>query len=67
MANAKVLESAGTAEILEQKDLNGQNLLRLIGSMMENLKQYNANAVKARKLVELDATEKIVEEISKNA
>ena len=62
--NAKKLVDAGTAEILEQKDLTGENLLKLISQMFASLEKYQENASKARKLVIPNAAEKIAKVIS---
>jgi UDP-N-acetylglucosamine--N-acetylmuramyl-(pentapeptide) pyrophosphoryl-undecaprenol N-acetylglucosamine transferase len=59
MLNAKWLNDAGVAEILEQKDLNGKNLLKLADFMFKNLKKYQ-HVIK----VETDAARKIVEKIN---
>jgi len=63
LKNAQLLVEAGIAEILPQNQLNGKNLYRLVKSMTENLEKYQKAASKARSLIKLKATEKIVKEI----
>lgn len=60
MLNANFLKNAGTAEILEQKDLTGENLLKLVDFMFANLKKYQHKIP-----VKTDAAEEIVKECEK--
>jgi len=59
--NARMLEKVGIAEVLLQKDLSSETLLRLVKKMLKNLSSYQKNAVKAKKLVCLRAAEKIAD------
>ncbi len=60
MLNAKFLKDAGTAEILEQKDLTGESLLKLVDLMFKNLGKYQHKVP-----VKTDAAEEIVKECEK--
>lgn len=62
--NAQMLKSAGIAEILPQDELSSQTLLSKINEMFKNLKDYQKHKEDAKKLVNLDASEKIAEEIN---
>lgn len=59
--NAQILVRAGTAEVLPQEELSGSSLLQLVNQMIIDLDQYRKNAVKAKKLVKLDAVERIAD------
>jgi len=59
--NARMLEKVGIAEVLLQKDLSPENLLKLVKKMLKNLSYYQKNGSKAKKLVSLRAAEKIVD------
>lgn len=57
--NAQLLADIGTAEILPQEKLSGEELERQIGKMVQNLKSYQEKSEQAKKLVNLKAAEKI--------
>jgi len=59
--NARMLEKAGIAEVLLQRDFSGGSLLELIKKMLKNLSSYQKNAFRAKKLVNLNAAEKIAD------
>lgn len=59
--NAQILVKAGTAEILNQDQLTPLKLRKQIQTMMKNLGQYQKKTPQAKKLVQLEAAEKIVE------
>jgi len=59
--NARMLEKAGIAEVLLQKDLSGESILKLIKKMLKNLSSYQKNAFKAKRLVYFKAAEKIAD------
>ena len=61
--NAQMLVETGTAEILPQTELTGASLLNKISQMMLNLDKYQRNAARSKKIIELDASQKIVEQI----
>lgn len=61
--NAKLLEEIGLAKILPQKDLTGESLYQCINLLIQNIEKYKKAGGKAKKLVILDATEKIIREI----
>lgn len=63
--NAQRLVKAGTAEILPQDELSGKTLLAKVNQMFKNLAFYQKNANQAKKLVQLKATEKIVNLVEK--
>lgn len=62
--NAQMLVEAGTGEILPQDELSGETLLTKIETMMTNLEKYKKNASRAKALVRLDATQKIIQGIN---
>lgn len=61
--NAEILKKLGSAEILPQRDLNPESLLKMIKLMMRNIKDYERSAQKFRGNFPLDARDKMVEEI----
>jgi len=63
--NAKMLEEIGLVKILPQKDLTGESLYQWINSLLQNIEKYKKAGEKAKKLVILNATERMVEEIEK--
>lgn len=63
--NAQMLVEAGTAEILPQKDLSEETLHQHIETLIQNLNQYEKNALAAKKLVKPDAAKRIANEIGK--
>jgi len=65
--NAQFLVESGIAEILLEDKLSGKALIAETEKMISNLSQYQQNAFKTKKLVRLDATQKIVELIEKTA
>lgn len=65
MLNAKALKEAGTAEILEQKDLTGESLLKLTDQIVSNLEKYKTNGPEARSLVKTNAADDIIEACEK--
>ncbi len=62
--NAQMLVKSGIAEILPQRELTGTTLFEKILEMMRNLEKYQKNAPKAKKLVRLNASQKIVKELN---
>ncbi len=58
--NAKMLVEAGIAELLPQNELS-EKLTSSINKMLEGLAFYQENASKAKKLVNLNASKKIVD------
>lgn len=70
MKNALMLKRVGLGEVLPQKKLTSERLLKSILKMFENISSYRKNAKKAKKLIVLDAGKKIadlVEEIFQNS
>lgn len=65
MENAKLLERAGLAIILPQERLSSSNLLREVERMIGDLERYREKGREARKLINLSAADKIVDEIVK--
>jgi UDP-N-acetylglucosamine--N-acetylmuramyl-(pentapeptide) pyrophosphoryl-undecaprenol N-acetylglucosamine transferase len=59
--NAQILVKAGSAEILAQEELSGQNLSQLVKKMMTNLDHYRKNALKGKKLIKTKSAEKIAD------
>ena len=62
--NARMLVDAGSAEILPQRELTPERLLAVIEMMMENIRKYKHAATEAKKLVRLDAAEKLANEVT---
>lgn len=62
--NAQILVKAGIAKILPQSQLTPKRLYQTIEKMIANLDQYKKNSLKAKKLVKLDATQKIIKLVS---
>jgi len=61
--NAELLASLGAAVILPQSTLSPEILEKAIDNFSQRLSFYQANAVKARSLVDLDAADKLAAEI----
>ncbi|MBL7159176.1 UDP-N-acetylglucosamine--N-acetylmuramyl-(pentapeptide) pyrophosphoryl-undecaprenol N-acetylglucosamine transferase [Candidatus Microgenomates bacterium] len=65
--NAQILKNLGSAKILPQEKLTGQVLYQYIESLIQNIDEYKKNAEKGKKLVDLNAAEKIVDILEKIA
>lgn len=61
--NAKLFVNTGMGEILEQKDLTRESLLRLIHAMISNRERYKKSTANALTYVHKDAADKIIEQI----
>jgi len=61
LENAKLLTSAGTAEIIEEKDLTPGRLLAKVAQMLEQSEVYRKHAPDARRIVRTDAAKRIEE------
>ncbi len=61
--NTEILKELGSAEVLPEKDLNPESLLKMIQLMFGRINFYEGNAQKAKKLFPLDARQKMVREI----
>lgn len=59
--NAQILKKLGSAEILPQEKLTPQTFFQCFETLKENIDEYKKNAEKGKKLIKLDATEKIVD------
>jgi len=59
--NAQMLANAGIAQILPQNELSPESLVSSINKMLESIAFYQDNAAKAKKLVDLSASKKIVD------
>lgn len=64
LENAQLLEKAGTALILEQKDLTGESLYQCTMTMIQNLKIYQRNLKEAQKLVNPKAGDNLLKVIN---
>ncbi len=62
--NTRVLADLKMAEIIDQKDLSGKTLLAAIDKISGNYSQYLENAKKGKTIVDPDAAQKIVKEIT---
>lgn len=63
--NAEVLEDIGLVKILPQKNLTGDSLHQCINSLAQNIEEHKNAGEEAKKLVVLNATERMVKEIEK--
>ncbi len=63
--NAKTLEKAGAAEILEEKDLSGESLIKMVEILIENKPKLEKMSKAAGKSAIIDANERIYSEIMK--
>ena len=61
--NAEILERIGLVKILPQSELSPKTFLRYLREVGENTEVFREAGRKARKLVRLDAAQKIAEEI----
>ena len=61
--NAQILVDAGSAVILEEKDLSAESILLCSDELFANLEKFKKGGKRAQKLIRLDAAEKIAEEI----
>lgn len=59
--NARILARAEIAKILPENELTGENLLKAIDEFTQKISFYQKNAVRAKQLVALGATKKIVD------
>jgi UDP-N-acetylglucosamine--N-acetylmuramyl-(pentapeptide) pyrophosphoryl-undecaprenol N-acetylglucosamine transferase len=62
--NAQILVDAGSAVILEEKDLSADSLALHSAEVFDDLEKFKEGGRRAQKLVRLDAAEKIAEEIT---
>jgi UDP-N-acetylglucosamine--N-acetylmuramyl-(pentapeptide) pyrophosphoryl-undecaprenol N-acetylglucosamine transferase len=62
--NAQILVNAGSAILLEEKDLTPSTLILRSNRVLSNLEKFKEGGRRAQKLVRLDAAEKIAEEIT---
>lgn len=63
--NAMTLKRAGAAELLEEKDLSGESLIKAVEMLIENKPKLSAMSEAARKSAIIDANERIYKEIMK--
>lgn len=61
MKNAQMIEKTGLAKILPQKELSEKTLLAAVAKMIKNLASYQKKAFRAKKLVKLNAAQKIAD------
>lgn len=61
--NARLLVDAESAVILPQRELTGERLLAVTEMMIENIRKYKKAATAAKKLVRLDAAQKLANEV----
>ena len=62
--NAQLLANAGSALILEEKDLTSESLTVRTDELFANLEKFKEGGQRAQKLVRLDAADNIAEEIA---
>ncbi|MCL5113752.1 MAG: UDP-N-acetylglucosamine--N-acetylmuramyl-(pentapeptide) pyrophosphoryl-undecaprenol N-acetylglucosamine transferase [Patescibacteria group bacterium] len=65
--NALFLKKIGLAEVISQNSATSDMLLILANSMIGNIEKYIKNADKARRLVDLNATNKIIKVLEHEA
>ena len=63
--NAQILVDAGSAVILEEKDLSVESILLCSDELFANLEEFREGGRRAQKLVRLDAAESTAEEVIK--
>jgi len=63
MKNAQILATAGSAVILEEKDLSAESILLHSDILLSDLEKYQQGGKRAKKLIRPDAAERIAEEI----
>ena len=63
--NAQILEKLGSAKILPQEKLTPETLYQHIESLIQNIDEYKKNAERGKKLITLNAAEKIVDILEK--
>lgn len=61
--NAEFFKKSGLGEYLEQDSITPQKLLVTINDMIRQRKKYIANKKKAQKLIDLNAADKIIDQI----
>ncbi len=61
--NAMTLKRVGAAEIIEEKDLTGENLIKTVSSLINNELELNKMAVAARESAIIDANERIYQNL----
>lgn len=59
LENAKFLTNIGTTEIIHEKNLTGKLLRKKIALMLKNINRYKVHASQARKLIKIDAAQRI--------
>ncbi len=63
LKNAEFIKKLGIAEIAEQNTLNPAQLAVLIEQMFDNIEVYRKNAKEGKKLIDINAADKIIEAI----
>ncbi|MBR2040691.1 MAG: undecaprenyldiphospho-muramoylpentapeptide beta-N-acetylglucosaminyltransferase [Clostridia bacterium] len=63
--NAMYLKKAGAAEVLEEKDLSGETLIKSVEMLIENKPKLEKMSFNAKKSAIIDANERIYNEIMK--
>ncbi|OGD86124.1 hypothetical protein A2Z23_00530 [Candidatus Curtissbacteria bacterium RBG_16_39_7] len=61
--NGKLLEEAGIGQVLPQEELTPDILSQTIKKAIQNLENFKKNAPKAKRLIKLDAAERLAEEV----
>ncbi len=64
LTNALFVKDMGLAEVVDQHKLNSDTFLSLLKSMMENIEKYKIHAPVAKRLIDPNASQKIVEVLS---
>lgn len=65
LINAKILADIGLAKVLLQEKLTAKSLIQSIKSMMSDLEEYKKRGQRAKKLVKVDASEQLIEQVKK--
>lgn len=63
--NAMTLKNIGAAELIEEKDLSGEGLIKVVESLIGNKEKLSEMAKKARENAIIDANERIYEVVMK--
>ncbi len=63
LTNAKFMKKVGLAEVVDQLTITSEELLQKVTHMITHLDIYSSHKAEAKKLIHLDAGEKIIKEV----
>ena len=64
LSNAQFVQKIGLAEVVAQLETTSEQLLQKITEMLTSLDSYKSHKEEAKKLINLDAAEKIIKEVN---